>query len=319
MLPRQDSDRSNIGEDSSNASFRPLIFGEVLFDHFPDGARVPGGAPFNVAWHLQGFKAHPLLISGVGADAAGDELLDRMARWGMDPRGVQLHHQHPTGRVVAEFEDGTPSFRIEANQAYDSVETGRLPPPPQLSETQLFYHGTLAIREETSRMTVGYLRDTVQCPVLVDVNLRPPWWNRALVDWALTGVDCVKLSREEAALLIEAPVASRTEQSEAVYRLRDRYQAKLVVMTLGAAGVIAVADGGIVRQKAPPIRDVQDTVGAGDAFSAVLALGINLDWPLSVTLRRATEFAGEVCRHRGATQSDCSLYDLQRARWNHEQ
>jgi len=86
MLPRQDSDRSNIGEDSSNASFRPLIFGEVLFDHFPDGARVPGGAPFNVAWHLQGFKAHPLLISGVGADAAGDELLDRMARWGMDPR-----------------------------------------------------------------------------------------------------------------------------------------------------------------------------------------------------------------------------------------
>jgi fructokinase len=89
-------------------------------------------------------------------------------------------------------------------------------------------------------------------------------------------------------------------------------------MTLGAAGAIAVADGEVIRQEAPPIRDVQDTVGAGDAFSAVLALGINLDWPISVTLRRATEFAGEVCRHRGATQADSSLYDLQMARWNYE-
>jgi fructokinase len=138
------------------------------------------------------------------------------------------------------------------------------------------------------------------------------------VDWALAGVDCVKLNREEAALLTAAPVESLSEQGEAANRLRERYQAKLIVMTLGAAGAIAVADGEVVRQDPPPIRDVRDTVGAGDAFSAVLALGINLEWPISVTLRRATEFAGEVCRHRGATQADCSLYDVQRARWNDE-
>jgi fructokinase len=307
-----------MSESSSSASFRPLIFGEVLFDHFPDGARVPGGAPFNVAWHLQGFKAQPLLVSAVGTDTPGEELLGRMADWRMDRRGVQLHHDRPTGRVVTELDNGNPSFRIEPNQAYDSVTLERIPPPSQLHQTQLLYHGTLAIREDISRGTLDYLRNTVQCPILVDVNLRHPWWNRDLVDWALTGVDCVKLNREEAALLIDAPVASRREQSEAANRLRERYQAKLVVMTLGAAGAIAVAGDEVVRQEAAPIRDMQDTVGAGDAFSAVLALGIDLDWPISVTLRRATEFAGDVCRHRGATQVDSSLYDLHRGRWNDE-
>jgi fructokinase len=165
---------------------------------------------------------------------------------------------------------------------------------------------------------LGYLRTTVQAPVLVDVNLRDPWWNRSLVDWALTGVDCVKLNQSEAALLTDAPITTGEEQKAAAVRLRDRYQAELVVMTLGAEGAVGVGDREMVWQEAPFVGDLQDTVGAGDAFSAVLALGIHHRWPLAVTLRRATEFAGEICRRRGATEADRSLYQQHRSRWNHE-
>ena len=79
----------------------PLVFGEVLFDHFPDGSRVLGGAPFNVAWHLQGFGLDPLVVTAVGADRTGREAVETMAAWGMSTEGVQVDRTHPTGRVTA--------------------------------------------------------------------------------------------------------------------------------------------------------------------------------------------------------------------------
>ena len=88
---------------------RPILIGEVLFDCFPDGSRVLGGAPFNVAWHLQAFGLDPLLISRVGADQAGDEVLAAMESWGMDRTGVQRDEELPTGWL-----------------AYDPAEANRL-------------------------------------------------------------------------------------------------------------------------------------------------------------------------------------------------
>ncbi len=93
-------------------SLRPLIFGEVLFDCFPDGSRVLGGAPFNGAWHLQAFGHSPLFVSRVGNDEAGQEIRSAMQVWGMDIGGLQLHVSHATGNVAVSLIEGEPHYDI---------------------------------------------------------------------------------------------------------------------------------------------------------------------------------------------------------------
>lgn len=103
---------------------RPLIFGEVLFDRFPDGSVVLGGAPFNVAWHLQAFGLAPLVISRVGRDALGGAVVAAMTGWGMDRRGVQFDATHPTGTVEVAFQAGEPHYAIVDRVAYDIIAAG---------------------------------------------------------------------------------------------------------------------------------------------------------------------------------------------------
>ena len=91
---------------------RLCIFGEVLYDHFPDGQRVLGGAPFNVAWHLQAFGEAPLLLSRVGADPEGESVRRAMRDWGMDDAGLGTDPERPTGRVSVVFEGGEPRYDI---------------------------------------------------------------------------------------------------------------------------------------------------------------------------------------------------------------
>jgi len=83
-----------------------VIFGEVLFDCFPDGNSVLGGAPFNVAWHLQAFGMSPMMISSVGDDELGNKVKSAMQDWSMRTTGLQLDPVHPTGSVDIEFVDG---------------------------------------------------------------------------------------------------------------------------------------------------------------------------------------------------------------------
>ena len=84
---------------------RPVIFGEVLFDRFPDGSTVLGGAPFNVAWNLKALGLDPLLVSRVGRDDLGADILAAMSEWGLDTAGVQTDAGHPTGTVEVTLED----------------------------------------------------------------------------------------------------------------------------------------------------------------------------------------------------------------------
>jgi fructokinase len=157
---------------------RPLIVGEVLFDVMPDGTRVLGGAPFNVAWHLEAFGLRPLMLTRVGADQSGDEVLQAMASWGMDTAGVQLDPAHATGSVQVELEDGEPTFRILPDQAYDHLDRD-LAVKLATSETcGLMYHGSLISRTGFSRSALDGVKESTGLPVFVDVNLRDPWWQR---------------------------------------------------------------------------------------------------------------------------------------------
>jgi fructokinase len=313
---RPDRPHSFRAEETTGV-FRPLIFGEALHDHFPDGSKVLGGAPFNVAWHLQGFKAGPLMVTAVGEDSDGEEILERMAGWGMSTSGVQIHPTRPTGRVTARMEDGEPRYEIEARQAYDAISRESLPPPRELERVQMLYHGSLGIREERSRETLDHLRRTLQVPALLDVNLRDPWWNREVLVSRTRGADCVKVNREEAEILAGLPARGEAELLATARSLHSDLEIGTLVVTLGADGALAVRSDEVHRQEAPPLAEVVDPVGAGDAFSAVLALGMHERWAVETILRRATEFAAELCRVRGAILEDPDVYARHLRRWNH--
>jgi fructokinase len=292
------------------------VFGEALFDHFPDGSRVLGGAPFNVAWHLRGFKADPLLLTAVGEDREGEEILARMGSWRLDTSGVQIHPTRPTGRVTARLVDDQPRFDIEGRQAYDGISIQALPPFSSLGGVSILYHGTLCLREATSAQTLEFLQAHLNLPRLVDVNLRDPWWTQEGVRKLIRGADWLKVNETELGLLSGKPVGSVTQIEEAAGAFQREMEVDAVFVTLGADGAMVVADQDLARAEGMPVPDLVDTVGAGDAFSAVLALGIHAEWHISTTLQRASEFAAAVCRWRGATSSNQGLYMQTLRRWN---
>jgi len=147
------------------------IFGEVLFDHFPDGSRVLGGAPFNVAWHLQAFGQSPRFISRIGDDPSGHEIATLMDGWDMSREALQTDSAHPTGSVRVLIRDGEPHYEIVADCAYDFIDSKLL----EDKQTQgILYHGSLAIRNPVSRTALQAAKARHQGNVFVDVNLRPP-------------------------------------------------------------------------------------------------------------------------------------------------
>jgi fructokinase len=269
-----------------------------LFDHFPDGSRVLGGAPFNVAWHLQAFGLSPRFISRIGKDPEGDEVLDAMLGWGMDTRYVQRDARRPTGRVDVSFVAGEPCYNIVADCAYDAIA------PVPLPSCRLLYHGSLAARSEISADALRAVRKAVDGSVFVDVNLRPPWWQRHRLDAMLVGADWVKLNQEELALLGAA--GPNVDPARA---FREHYDLHGLLVTRGAVGAELLQASGETLAIAPGDEtEVVDTVGAGDAFSAILLLGLCRDWPLPVTLRRAQDFASAVVGRRGAIIAEEDFY-----------
>jgi fructokinase len=271
-----------------------------------------------VAWHLRGFKANPLLVSSLGRDEPGREILERMGDWGMDTRGIQLHSDRPTGMVVAELEDGEPRFHIRPRQAYDAVAVEELPAPPLMEGLDFLYHGTLALREETSRHALEYLRRYLETPTLVDVNLRDPWWSRESVLPLLQEVEWVKMNEVEFSLLADVSPGSAEEwESSARAFISDRGIGNLI-LTFGSRGALGLNMEEAVWEEAPEVPDLVDTVGAGDAFSAVTALGVDGGWTLGLILGRAAAFAAEICARRGATAADQDLYLRHLRSWDHE-
>jgi fructokinase len=184
---------------------RLCIFGEVLYDVFPDGQQVPGGAPFNVAWHAQAFGLSPHFISRVGKDAAGERIITAMHNWGMRLDGVQQDPEHPTGTVLVSLTAARePEYEIVPECAYDFIDSAVLPPD---KGCQLLYHGSLASRNEVSQQALQALKRKHGNGTFIDVNLRAPWWDRDTVLANLAGVRWVKLNGHELGVLVpERPV-----------------------------------------------------------------------------------------------------------------
>ncbi|MGD8643311.1 MAG: PfkB family carbohydrate kinase [Chromatiales bacterium] len=295
---------------------RPLIIGEVLFDRFPDGSEVLGGAPFNVAWHLQGFGLAPMFVSRIGDDAAGERVRETMADWDMDLAGLQIDPTHPTGAVDIALQDGQPSFDILADQAYDHLDAEAVRTTAAGIDTALIYHGTLILRSPASRAAVDALIEAGEAPVFTDVNLRPPWWRAEDLPGVLQGARWAKLNDDELETIAALTDCTGDGLDESAHRLRERFGLEVLVLTRGAAGAGAfTADAEPTEVSPRASGEVVDTVGAGDGFASVIVLGLLSDWPLDLTMRRAQDFASRIVQQRGATRPDHALYSGLRESW----
>ena len=285
------------------------VFGEVLFDHFPDVNKVLGGAPFNVAWHLQAFGGNPQFISRIGNDPTGNQIHTAMRLWGMNLDYLQQDPTYPTGQVQVTIQYSEPSYAILPDQAYDHIEmTGLL----GINHTGILYHGTLAARSTLSRQTLASLKALHQGKIFMDVNLRQPWWNKADVLGLIADADWLKLNLQELHALHDDVTDVKTCMKEFI----SLYKLEGIIVTCGEEGALALDNSGEFFSVSPttPV-DLIDTVGAGDAFSAILLLGLNLGWPLRQTMERAQLFASAMTGQRGATVDDLNFYQPFMTSW----
>ena len=291
---------------------RPLIIGEVLFDCFAEH-RVLGGAPFNVAWNLRGLGLDPLLVTAIGDDEQGTEVRQAMQRWGLDESALQVDPEHPTGRVEVTVAAGEPSYRFWEDVAFDHLE----PPTAAVLDQRLglLYHGSLVFRSPHSRRTINQLKRSLGCPVFVDINVRQPHFDLQWLAELIDDAEHVKLNLDELWLLSgDAPQAADDwdARRRSAAALQRRHRIGNVWLTAGSEGAGWIGPAGeFERVPAHAVAELVDTVGAGDAFAAMVIRGILAGTAPQESLRRAAEFAARVCGVRGAGVADRSFYPQQ--------
>lgn len=268
-----------------------------------------------MAWHLNGFGNHPIFISRIGRDNLGSEVLKKMDSWGMNKSGVQTDSEYPTGRVSVGMHDNEPRYTIESDQAYDFIN----PPASKVIQNAgqtILYHGSLALRNEKSRFALAELKKKSSSDVFFDVNLRAPWWEKEIILDELHDTDWLKCNEhelKEISLMIDAVENTREKQA---FRMIEYFNLTGIVVTMGSEGAMLIQKNGDVYFAVPnPVDALVDTVGAGDAFAAVTIMGLLKKWNAQQILDRASEFAAEICRIRGATTENHELYQSKNDLW----
>lgn len=282
-----------------------LSFGEVLWDLFPDGPRF-GGAPANFACHAALLGARVSMLSAVGNDDRGSQALSILSRFGIDTSLVQTISGVATGAVGISLDPaGKPTFEIFANAAWDHIGWQDTL-PQKLANVKAVYFGSLSQRSPCSRDTLQQvLREAgaLGIPRVLDINLRPPFCDDALLRDCVANATLLKLSDEELPVLAAAcAVPLSRSATNTLHNLRSHLGLEAVVMTRGEDGALMVTADGTFEQPGIPTA-VVDTVGAGDAFTAAFVLGHLQRQPPDAILRRACEIASATCSHAGAVQA----------------
>lgn len=280
-----------------------LAVGEVLWDVFPDGPRF-GGAPANFACacaELGGGRVRTCLGSAVGRDDLGDEARKRLAEHGVDTTHLATVAAE-TGQVFVSLDPaGKASYRFIDDPAWDHLTA-----TPDLLRTaataDVVCFGTLGQRATESREAV---RSVVQasrpdCLRVLDINLRPPHWSADVLLDSLALANVAKLNDEELPL-VAGVLGVSGDETAVLTHLLSRFALKLVALTRGANGSVLLAADGTRSERPAEAVTVIDTVGAGDAFTAALALGLAFGHPLDRTHCSAGETAAFVCTQSGGT------------------
>lgn len=315
------SDGRNTPAIGRGAPVRPAValFGEALIDAFAS-ARVVGGAPFNVACALGRFDCAALLITALGTDPDAELVKTQLARFGLSSDGVQISPVLPTGHVTVEQDGDAHRFTILPDQAYDAIAFAPALTAVRQTPPQILYFGTLAQRGEISRQTLRQLLSATTARRFLDLNLRGDQVDRMTVMDAAAQADVLKINHDELQVLADwafgAGLAPPTDPEQLIGRLIEAFSLSEMIVTNGALGWRhASCDGSVIYGAATRVTQVVDTVGAGDAFSAIYLVGQLHHWPLALTLQRAGEFAAAVCGLRGAVASDLRFYADWHAHW----
>lgn len=282
---------------------KPVIvgIGEVLWDVFPDGEHF-GGAPTNVAIHAAALGAESYLISAVGPDARGSAALARLDAAGVNRTAVAQLLGRPTGVVKVSVDArGQPSFAIAADVAWDYVPWSRAV-EEVVERADAICFGTLAQRASVSRATIKRaVRATHRRTWrLFDVNLRQDYYDETTVTSSLEMANAVKLNDEELPRIARLCKLSAAGAVDQLRMLCDWFGLRLAALTRGAAGSLLVTPTEVCESAAPGTV-VRDTVGAGDAFTAALLVGLLDRRSLAEVSERANAVAAYVCSQPGAT------------------
>lgn len=273
--------------------------GEILWDMFPDGAQF-GGAPANFVCHAQALGATSHMVSCVGSDELGWRALGYLKEHGVDISAVAQSEERPTGTVEIELDaEGVAQYEFAANVAWDAL-TWSEALTHAAHEADVVCYGTLGQRSEISKGTIQRFlkRTSDDCLCIFDVNLRQHFYSEALIRDSLEFANILKLNDEELPVLSSSCGLSGSETT-VMEQLRERYNLRLVALTRGAEGAILFTGDGISECNGFAV-EVKDTVGAGDAFTAAMTLGLLLGHELDRINEHACRVAAFVCSQDGA-------------------
>jgi fructokinase len=288
--------------DSPIRPARVLCFGEILWDFLPDGL-FPGGAPFNVSYHLHQHALAAELASAVGRDVLGDELLRRLGLWKIPTAGIDRHEKLPTGYVVADVSaSGDAHYRITQNVAWDRIEAGDHACAFAATCDALIF-GSLALRSTHNRESLGKLFNQLPPAAarIFDVNLRPPHDDLTLVRAFAKHATVLKLNAAEAARLAAGATESPGREEADARTLFDQFRTATICITSGVRGAGLLHEGRWIWEPAKPVN-VADTIGAGDAFlGGFIAKWLTAGNAPADALRHACRLGEWVASNRGAT------------------
>ena len=274
--------------------------GEALWDVLPEGKKI-GGAPANFAYHVSQFGLNSCVVSAVGDDPLGAQILDNFKEKGL--RNIMAVVPYPTGTVQVEIDQvGVPQYVIKENVAWDNI--------PFTSELEELAHntcavcfGSLAQRNVVSRDTINRFIDAMPQDednlIVFDVNLRQCFFNKEILDQSMKRCNVLKINDEELITISRMLGYPGTDLQSKCWILFGRYNLKMLILTCGVNGSYIFTSGNMSFLATPQV-EVADTVGAGDSFTAAFVSSILKGLPVAEAHRKAVEVSAFVCTQNGA-------------------
>jgi len=276
--------------------------GEILWDMLPSG-KVIGGAPANFAYHAQELGESSIVVSCVGNDELGREIISSLEKKDMPTEFLYIDKSHPTGVVSARInKEGKPSYLIQEEVAWDYIPTSTLIRELAFKSAAVCF-GTAAQRSQLSRMTiqtfVGLMeQDSIR---VFDINLRQNFYSQDVIETSLSLANVLKLNVNELSV-VKKLLRLNGDEKKILNELSRKYSLNLIALTRGREGSILFTEGKTSNHEGHKIN-VEDTVGAGDAFVAGLVTGMLRGCELDDLHNKANRVASYICSKHGATPS----------------
>ena len=274
--------------------------GEALWDVLPEGKKI-GGAPANFAYHVSQFGLPGYVVSAVGDDALGKEIVENFTSKGLNQLIAEV--PYPTGTVQVEIDQaGIPQYDIKENVAWDNIPyTDSL--EALAKRTKALCFGSLAQRNVVSRETINRFLDAMpqsdDSLVVFDVNLRQGFYNKEILCNSMSRCNILKINDEELVTVSRMFGYPGIDLQDKCWILLGKYNLKMLILTCGINGSYVFTPGNVSFQPTPKV-EVADTVGAGDSFTAAFISSILKGRSVQEAHSRAVRTSAYVCTRKGA-------------------